>query len=102
MNRRTWVTLAGLLLALGIWTVAVPTGQGADEEDKEVVKEAQGAVIKLMEAMEKGGDGKKEADGIRKKFDALKPSMYVFKPRDKGGIGVGPAMKGDGIELKII
>jgi hypothetical protein len=98
------VTFAGLLLAAGIGLVAVGSGLAADDDDKEFLKEAKAAqdeVVKLMATMEKGGDAKKQLEAITKKYDQLKPLMYVFKPRAKGGLGVGPEGKADGIELKI-
>jgi cytochrome c556 len=103
MNNRKWAMLVGLLLALGIWAAAASTGQGADDDDdKAAAKAAQADIVKLMDIMDKGGDPAKGADAIKKKFPELKPSMYIFKPRDKGGLGVGPVAKGDGIELKIM
>jgi cytochrome c556 len=100
MSKCKWLTFAGLLLALGVW--AAPTGKGADdEEDKEAIKAAQKDVLKLMDTMGNGGNGKADAAAIRKKFAELKPSMYIFKPRKNGGLGIGPPMQGDGIELKI-
>jgi cytochrome c556 len=103
MNRRTGLTIAGFLLALGIAFVIASSGQSADEDEDFIkdVKEARGEVIKLMDSMGKGG-GKAEAAAIKKRFAELKPVMYAFKPRDKHGLGVGPEGKGDGIELKII
>jgi cytochrome c556 len=104
MNKRKWATLAGLLLALGTWATVATTGQGRadDDEDKQAVKEAQGEILKLMDTMAKGGSPAPGAAAIKKKFAELKPSMYVFKPRKNGGLGIGPPMQGDGIELKII
>ncbi len=103
MNKRKWATLAGLLLALGTWATVASTGQGADDdEDKQAVKEAQGEIVKMLDTLEKGGNPAPIAAGIKKKFSELKPSMYIFKPRKNGGLGIGPPMQGDGIELKII
>ncbi len=102
MNKGKWLTFAGLLLALGLWAAAAPTGQGADDDEKEAIKEAQKAVLKLMDTMAKGGNTKAEAEAIQKKFSELKPVMYIFKPRKNGGLGIGTPGQGDGIELKII
>jgi cytochrome c556 len=98
------VTFAGLLLAVGIGFLAAGSGLAADDEDKAFLKEAkeaQAMVVQLMTTMEKGGDTKKQLEEMTKKYDQLKPLMYVFKPRAKGGLGVGPEGKADGIELKI-
>jgi hypothetical protein len=102
MNKCKWATFAGLLLVLGVWAAVVPAGKGADDdEEKEAVKEAQKAVLKLMDTMRGGGNPKAEAAAIKTKFSELKPVMYIFKPRKNGGLGIGPPAQGDGIELKI-
>jgi cytochrome c556 len=103
MYRRFWVSFAGVLLALALCLLMVTGGQSADDEEQQAIQQAQQAVLKLMDAMGKGGDGKAQAAAIHAKFkDDLKIVMTVFKPRDKGGIGVGSKARGDGIELKII
>jgi hypothetical protein len=85
----------GLLTATG--------SLSADDEEQKAIRDAQQAVLKLVDTMSKGGDGKGEAAAIQARFkDDLKVVMTVFKPRDKGGIGVGPKARADGIELKII
>jgi hypothetical protein len=102
MNRRVRMVVVGALLAGGIWFLAASAGsRAADDEDKKAVKEAQDAIVKLTDTMVKGkGNTKAEAEAIRKKFDDLKPIMYIFKPRAKGGIGVGPKGPRDGIEFR--
>jgi cytochrome c556 len=47
----------------------------------------------------KKGNVKGQAAAIHKKFDELKPVMWVYKPRKKGGIGFGK--DGDDIEVTI-
>jgi hypothetical protein len=102
MYRRASVSFA-LVVALGLGLLMVAAGQGADDEEQKVIQEAQQAVVQLMHAMDKGGDAKPQAAAIFAKYkDDLKAVMTIFKPRDKGGLGVGPKAKGDGIELKII
>jgi cytochrome c556 len=100
MKRRAGITLAGALLALGLWSL---TAYSADDDDeKKVRKEAQGAVIKLMDSMNGGkGEVKAQAETIRKKFDMLEPVMWVYKPskNKKGGIGMGK--DGAGIENEL-
>jgi cytochrome c556 len=87
MRRRAGITLAASLLALGIWSL---TAYSADDEDKEAIQKAQQEVNKLVESMDGGkGDVKAQVQAIRKKFDDLKPIMYVYKPRGKGGVGMG-------------
>jgi cytochrome c556 len=105
MNKRKGLMLAGMALALGIWATAAPIGQGADDDDKETLKEAKQAqadVLKLMATMDKGGNPSADAAAIKSKFSELKPSMYIFKPRARGGLGIGPMGKRDGIEFKIM
>jgi hypothetical protein len=93
---------AGFGLAMSIGMLTAASGLTADDDEQKATKEAQVALIKLMDTMNNGGAAKDQAEAIHKKFDDLKPVMNVFKPRAKGGLGVGPPSKGDGIELKII
>ena len=55
MNRRAGMAFAGTLLALSLWSLTAYSAD--DDEDKQAIKEAQQAVIKLMESMNgaKGG-----------------------------------------------
>src|SRR5215472_5442340 len=98
MKRRAGIVLAGSLLALGLWSL---TAYSADDDDeKKLNKEAQEAVIKLMESVKgKKGDVKAQAEAMKKKFEELKPIMWVYKKRSKGGIGFGK--DGDDIEQTI-
>ncbi len=92
MNRRVGITFGAAFLSLGLWSL---TAHSAGEEEKE----AQKAVLKLMESMEgKKGDVKAQIAAIKKKFDELKPIMYVYKPKAKGGIGM---KDGAGIEQEL-
>jgi hypothetical protein len=89
MKRRAGITFMGALLALSLWSL---TAYSADDEDddKKAIKDAQEAVLKLMDAMNGGkGDVKGQAQAIHKKFTELKHVMWVYKPRAKGGIGMG-------------
>jgi cytochrome c556 len=104
MSRQTWVVLGSFALALGIWALAGGSSRSADDdEDAKLIKEAKEAVEQLVGSMGKGSNGKKEAEAIQKKFAELKPVMVAaFKPRLKGGMGVGPADPNDGVEIRII
>ncbi|HEY7308254.1 MAG TPA: cytochrome c [Gemmataceae bacterium] len=98
MKRRAGIMLAGSLLALGLWSLTAYSAD--DDDDKKLNKEAQEAVIKLMESVKgKKGDVKAQAEAMKKKFEELKPIMWVYKPRKKGGIGFGK--DGDDIEQTI-
>jgi hypothetical protein len=99
MKRRAGIALAGSLLALGLWSL---TAYSADDEDEaKLNKEAQEAVIKLMESVKNGkkDDVQAQAAAMKKKFEELKPIMWVYKKRSKGGIGFGK--DGDDIEQTI-
>jgi cytochrome c556 len=95
--------MTGALLAAGIWSLAGSNGYSADDdkEDVEAIQNAQKAVLELTDAMKSGKSGvKDQAEAIHKKFDELKPIMYVFKPRAKKGVGIGPQGPRDGIEFR--
>lgn len=101
MNRPRWALVCGLALAL-----VAGRGQTADD-DAETIKaarELQPALKKLIDAVAKGGDGKKEAEAIKKQLpDDLKPAMWgAFKPSDKAGIGLGTGGTSDGVEQRIM
>ncbi len=87
MKRRAAVTFAAGLLALGLWSM---TAYSQDDDDKKAIKEAQEAVLKLVDSMNgKQSDVKSQMDSMRKKFEELKPIMWVYKSRKKLGIGMG-------------
>ncbi|HTU23258.1 MAG TPA: cytochrome c [Gemmataceae bacterium] len=94
MKRRAAITCTAVLLALGLWSI---TALSADDEDeKKAIAEAQKAVLKLVDSMNgKGGDVKGQIAAIKKKFEELKPIMMVYKPRKKGGIGMGKDSEDD-------
>lgn len=97
MKRRA-ITCTAALLTLGLWSM---TALSADDDDeKKANAEAQKAVLKLVETMKNGKGGDAQIAAIRKKFDELKPIMWVYKPRKKGGIGMG-AGGADDIELTL-
>lgn len=90
MKRRARNLFAASLLTLGFWTL---TAYSADDDDDKANKEAQEAVLKLVATMHGNqGNVKDQAAAIKKKFEELKPIMWVYKPTKKGGIG----MKKDG------
>jgi Cytochrome C' len=99
MRRYPRVALAGLL-ALAVGSLAASAADD-DEPDPATVKEAQGMVLKLADAVAvKRADVKAQAEAIHQKFPgSLKASMWVFKPRRLGGVGIGP--RGDGIQFKV-
>jgi hypothetical protein len=95
MKRRAAITFMAALLGLGFWSITVLS---AEDEEK---KAAQEAVLKLVDAMNgKGGDVKAQIAAITEKFDELEPIMWVYKPRNKGGVGMGKN-GADDIELTL-
>ena len=71
----------------------------------EAAKKAAPDVLKLADAVSKPDELKKQADAVVKKYDALMPIMWQMKPRDRGGLGVGPtpgAYPNDAIELELL
>jgi cytochrome c556 len=100
MKRHAWLLPALGALALGVSVLAVARGRDKDEADN--LKAAAAAAPDVQKLADAAGDPaalKKEAAAISTK-DELLPIMWAFKPREKGGLGVGA--KGEGIELKLI
>jgi cytochrome c556 len=98
MKRRVAITFTAALLALGLLSI---TALSADDDDeKKAIKEAQEAVLKLVDAINNNKDDVKgQVQALHKKFEELKPIMWVYKPRNKGGIGIGK--NGSGIENEL-
>ncbi|MBY0229321.1 MAG: cytochrome c [Gemmataceae bacterium] len=94
--------IGGLALIAAIALSAHAAYRADDDDEKKKVKEAQKAIVDLAEALEAGKDPKDAVAAIRKKYDDLLTVMHVYKTREKGGYGVGPKGKSDGIELKIV
>src|SRR4051812_38953613 len=93
MRSPTRLAALTAVLALGVWVVAAADSRSAD--DKNQVKND---ILKLAQ-----GKGGAKAEDIAKA--ELGDVMQLFKPRPKGGVGIGPvpgAIKPDGIELKLI
>jgi cytochrome c556 len=92
--------LGGLSLSLALILVAHGISVGADDKD---AKEAQKEIVELAKLIEGGKDAKAIAakvDAIKKKYDDLNTVMYVFKPKNKSGLGYDSNEK-MGLELKI-
>jgi hypothetical protein len=100
MNRHASRLAAAALLAGGIWALATADGRGQETDE---VKQAKAAVTKVVTAMKQGGNAGPQAAEAAKKV-AIEDLMIAFKPRNKGGFGIGPkgAVTPDGIEQKII
>ncbi len=99
MNRRAGIMFVAGLLALTLWSLTAYSA--VDDDDKKANKEAQEAVVKLLDSMNgRKGDVKAQAEAIKKKFmEEVKPVMWVYKSCAKGGLGFGK--DGDDIEQTI-
>src|SRR5258708_4917052 len=87
-----------VVLALGVWFMSVgraaPAAPGA----------ANAAVEKLADAVNNPAQLRKMAADLATNFE-LPDVALVLKPREKGGLGVGPqagSIDPDGIELKLL
>lgn len=87
----------GLALVVGLCLALVVVAR-ADED----AAKAQKDILDLAKDLEGGKDVAAKVASIKKKYEDLNTLMHAYKPRGKGGIGVGPKGPGDGIELKII
>jgi hypothetical protein len=95
MSTRSRTAALGATLALGVWFFAADSSSAQEKEAK--VGPYNADILKLA-----GGKG--SAEDIAKKAE-LGDVMQAFKPRSKGGLGVGrtpDAIKPDGIEQKLI
>ncbi|MCI0684408.1 MAG: hypothetical protein L0Y71_20040 [Gemmataceae bacterium] len=86
--------------AIGIMLLAGQSGAGDN-------KELQDTIDKVAAALQKGdmAGAKKQAEAVSKKIEELYEAMDLFKPRKKGGYGVGDkpgAINPDGIEQMLI
>ena len=109
MNRFVRIGLFGVL-ALSVCLLTSAITRGDDDDDAADIKEAAkatDALKKLVEAIEAGKekDIPKLADELNKKTDLKHIMWSAYKPRKKGGLGVGAkpgTIRPDGIEAKII
>ncbi len=111
MRKHTWLLPLAAVLAGGVLFLSVVRAR--DDTDKEeqakidAAKKAAADVVKLADAAAADGAAlKQQADAIVKKYPKeMLPIMWQMKPRDKGGLGVGPkadAYTNDAIELQLL
>jgi cytochrome c556 len=96
MSNRARTAAFGVIIALSLWLVGTSNSKSADEKGAKVGP-YNADILKLV-------SGASNAEEIAKKAD-LGDVMQAFKPRSKGGLGVGPTadtIKPDGIEQKFI
>jgi hypothetical protein len=90
-----------LIVALVLCVALIPARVGAD--DAENIKKARADVLDVVKDLQAGKDVAKKVDAIRKKYEDMEHLMVIYKPRDLGGLGIGPVSpKADGIEYKIL
>lgn len=98
MNRlHMW--MAGVTLAtLAVGAVVVNTAFADEKLKADVLK------IAALEKAGKGDEAKKAGSALAGKVEGTEDLMHLFKPRTKGGLGVGPAgaVAKDGVEMLIL
>jgi hypothetical protein len=96
MTNRVRTATLGAALALGVWIAGAAGSNSADDKGGKVGP-YNADILKLVDGQGSAGDIAKKAD--------LGDLMQAFKPRAKGGLGVGTtadSIKPDGIEQKLI
>ncbi len=100
---RMWI-MGTLAVAVGgaLWLSGMGSVTGAGEN-----KAISDGVDKIAAALQKGDKegAKKQADALAKKIEDFGEAMDLFKPRKKGGLGVGDmpgAIMPDGIEQMLL
>ncbi len=99
--------LSGAFVAAALGALFLAPARGRDDDDKEKAMKtaaAKDAVLKLVGDLGKDDEVKKEAADVAAKHD-IEFVMNQFKPRTKGGLGVGAgpgAVKYDGIETELL
>ncbi len=103
--------LAFVLFAAALAGLFLASARGRDDDDEKIEKEkrmkaaaAQVDVLKLLANLGgKEDDVKKQAKDVAAKHE-LPAVMAQFKPRDKGGVGVGQpgAFPFDSVELELL
>jgi hypothetical protein len=84
----------GLLLTTGLSLMVLATPPVYADDKAEIQK----AIQAIAADLEAGKDVANKAKEFKKKYEDLDEVMHAYKPKARGGIGVGPM--GDGIEIK--
>lgn len=99
--------LSGALVAAALGALFLAAARGRDDDDAEKAMKtaaARAAVLKLVGDLGNADEVKKEAADVAAKHD-IEFVMNQFRPRNKGGLGVGAApgaTKYDGIETELL
>ena len=100
MRRHAWLVPGVALLTLGVGFLSVGRARDDADDDLKAAAAASPDVQKLADSVGDPAALKKQADMMEKKYE-LKPIMWAgFKPKDRGGLGVGSTPAG--IETKLI
>ena len=102
MTTKVRMMIAGTALAavFGLLSMSAPSHAGG--------KDLKATVMKIADAIKKGDDAgaKKMAKDAAKGIEDISDLMHLFRPRNKGGLGVGSKTFGtnpakDGIEVML-
>jgi hypothetical protein len=96
MSNRARTAAFTAAIALGVWLLASTVSKSADDKGSKTGP-YNDDIVKLADGLGKATDIASKAD--------LEDVMQAFKPRSKGGLGIGPkpdAIKPDGIEQKFL
>ena len=99
MRRHAWLVPGVALLTLGLGFLSVVRARDDEDDDKKAAAAAAPDVQKLADSVADPAALKKQADMMEKKYE-LKPIMWGFKPKVKGGLNLGGVP--EGTELKLI
>lgn len=108
MARHLRIVLGVALPALAVCLSASARGPSEEDEESRQLRKAAAAredVLRLADSLDRDEDEiERQAQAIADKHD-LGSVMWVFKLRDKGGVGVGnmpDTVRFDGIELELL
>jgi len=91
-----------LLVSLSVLVALGTTATGRSEDDDPEPFKPPRTLNDLAKLVAARGDVKRGAAVLKKQYPDLYEVEKAYKPRRRGGIGVGPAAVTDGIEMKII
>ena len=86
-NKSKWTAAALLALGLCGMTAKFAVADDEDEAKKKAIAAAQAAILKLTDGV--GGPSWVKDTEALAKAHKLEPVMIGFKPKSKGGIGIG-------------
>jgi cytochrome c556 len=94
---------AGACLAVGALLAALTVARSQEREPEPEVLAARKDVVAFADKLAAWKEiTPKELAAFHRKHEELLHAMTVFKPRRRGGLGVGPAGASDGIEARLL